>query len=982
MLRTLMGKKNKKNKSQSHSPAGQRPAGPTTTTLPEPPKKPPPPQAVPQPSPPASVPRAVALAPSPSPAPATATAPAPAAVVKEPTVPEQETPPPSSPEPTVEKPVPIEELAPDPEPIKPIKDSPEHSALEVISAAPAPTLSVHDSVSELTREDSTFLLPSSVAAPIPSHLSVPTPVKPSRPDPVPELEPPASVPVSPLSHNTMTGARVTFEHLDIIYKYGTDSVNKTTAVPDMHSELKGAQGGLGALTNSQYVNSFNPLKEAIWFERKGQFAIGCQQDWTLCKVFMSVKKNSSSLNSNLALVDLEELPGDDASVYCLKTLGNRLVDDATNEWFHNTLEALYDLVEMDSTGSSDSKRRDELLHKVHLFVKTGSRTCFQTAVPAPSPWSDSNLPLPQRLSFGMIEQAFAKVKEVGGDKDPSCIDWVSLKIPAEDAKVVWQSITNKARGDLPQTAWWKVLYLIVQEMQPQLLRLNLHLLDKVEIATYDDFCDECVEPPDQDKTKFYQVLIQVINRLHTLCLTSTPPRRDMTVLNALDHAFFTSYPQFVKHIVEATNGPTPSPAPAVAPPTPPAIPSLLIPEANTDAPNDAPLETAIAPVPDPAEPSDVEPTENAAQDEPLVADATPEPTFTSQAPAPEPVTSPAPLTTPELEPPVVPAEPTPGPVALAAPPHVTEKPPIDATPAATAKQRSSGLSLRSPPIDIPTEIKTGPIQGQTRQNCNSDNFSLTGSLAELNKEEMLVDLLQQAAAVCEQITLEKRQLITKERRQARNLRSAQDNLKALQTVNAQLMAENSDQKEEIYQREDEINQLHSEGQQAAKELSRVDGLNSQLQEKIEELTKTIESLTVDKIGLHKELEESREKVGNLRAELAFAGKEKQALEAQVASAKEAKAGVENEMATMRIEKDSISLELKGTKTMLESANDEIDRLEEIQAEQQRMEAETRRAAMEARRREFETAEKEALASLQKAEELRAATSIARRNRGL
>jgi hypothetical protein len=33
----------------------------------------------------------------------------------------------------------------------------------------------------------------------------------------------------------------------------------------------------------------------------------------------------------------------------------------------------------------------------------------------------------------------------------------------------------------------------------------------------------------------------------------------------------------------------------------------------------------------------------------------------------------------------------------------------------------------------------------------------------LNKEETLVDLLHQAAAMCEQITLEKRQLVTKEK---------------------------------------------------------------------------------------------------------------------------------------------------------------------------------------------------------------------------
>jgi chromosome segregation ATPase len=263
-----------------------------------------------------------------------------------------------------------------------------------------------------------------------------------------------------------------------------------------------------------------------------------------------------------------------------------------------------------------------------------------------------------------------------------------------------------------------------------------------------------------------------------------------------------------------------------------------------------------------------------------------------------------------------------------------------------------------------------------------DTISLAGSVVECNKEENLMDLMRQATAMCEQITLEKRLLVTKEKRMTRNLKSAQDHLFAIHKVNAQLMAENSDQKEELYQREGEINQLIANGKQAAKDMAALDSLHNKLQEQIEELAKAIETLTAEKAGLQKELEVVNITTADLQGELVAAGKDKEALKAQVTAVKEATDAVQKDVVSMQQEKDSVQLELKNVKKMLESANDEIDRLDDIQAEQQLKEAEARKAAMEARRLEFEAAEKEALASLLKAEELGKAKSAARKIRSI
>ncbi|CAB9515801.1 expressed unknown protein [Seminavis robusta] len=866
----------------------------------------------------------------------------------------------------------------------------------------------------------------------------------------------------------MTGARVTFEHLDIIRKYGADASSSPTAIPDMHAELKSADGGLGQLSPSQYAFLFNPLKEAIWFQRKGQFAIGSHQDWSLCKFYMAVKTNPSSLNYNFTFIDIDDMPGDDGTVHVLRTLGNRLSDDAANDWFHNTIDALYELLEIDATGSTDSARRDELLRKVHAFVVQGSRTCVQSAAPAPSPWSNAQLPEPPRFSFGVIAHVFMQLRQLGVAADPDLVDWASMNIPPEDAKLVWQSLSSRARLYLPQHAWWKVLYIIVHEVQPQLLRLNLHLLDKASVATYEDFCDECMEPPDQDTSKFYQCLLQIINRLHVVCLTTPPENRDSSILSSLDHMFFKLYPHLVQHIVDApAAAPIDAPgempqAPKDAPPTisavpaeeaaapvpevavtPPtisarAMPPILAEEAVAPVPEEPPAlltpEPAPAPAPEPLPAApEPEPVPAPAPAEPQAPEnipatapaAAPVPEVPAEAPAPEPVMasppilapeavetpSPAPAPTPD---PVAPADPSPVPApeplpqapapapAVAAPiPEQAAQPvetpvaapvpapqpaaaPVPAPQPAAAPvpaPRPAARRTASKPKrdkDIPTEIKTGPPQARQ----NADNYSMSDSLVELTKEENLLDLMQQAAAMCEQITVEKRTLVTKEKRMGRNLRSAQENVKALQSVNAQLLAENSDQKEEIYQREDEINQLHGEAKQAAKELSALDTLNSQLQAQIEELNKTIEALNADKSGLQKDLAESKKDTAGLRDDLSAAAKEKEVLLADIAAERDAKASVEKDLMTSKQEKGAVELKLRDTRRLLEEANEDIDRLEEIQAEQQRKEAEARKAAMEARRREFEAAEREAIESLQKAEDMRKTKSATRRSRAI
>jgi len=790
--------------------------------------------------------------------------------------------------------------------------------------------------------------------------------------------------------DTTKDAYITFEHLSIIQKFGNNSnVDKETAPVEMHTALKSAEGNLSALTTTNYVTRFNPLKEAIWFSRKGIFATEYLQDWTMCKTFMTVKTSASALTTNLALLDLEGLPGDD-NVLSLTELGNKLGDKLSNASFHITLEALYDLVEMDSNSNADSDRRNELFKRVASFVYKGSYDCLHKAKPQPGLLE---APTPPRFSFGMILQIYLKLKADGADTEITSDQWKNeMEIDPQDGAAVWLSLRKQAQLDLPRQAWWKVLFILVLEYEPHLLRMNLTLLDSSKVKSFADFRDESMEPPDQVKGKFYKKMIQQVFSLQNVCLLTDPPRTGEameSVVNVLKKVFVSGEGTvFRKDIIEDTIM-APNPEPPVMSSEPESKARELAPMAEISVPDVE--SSAKAPSDAPGAPAEVS---HAGAPEAKVAKDQPAPVPAPQVDAPGPNLAPGPKRdTGNANVGAVDADADAVAVATDANDveedvynddndayRETEKP---------TETNVDGKKDSKPPISTIRTHMTLGIPTSINPGQTSDMLSVTGSITggggdgssgELVKEEALLDLMHQAASLCTSISKEKQHLVTRERRMGRNLKSAQDTLTGLEAINKQLMKENNDQKEEIYKREDDINQLHAEAKQAAKELSAMDIQNSQLQEQIEELKKTVIGLNNEKKTLQEDLATSNATSESLEDALEVSRKEMEALKAQLEMEQAAKKAVEDDLLSMTKAKSQVESELQDTQGLLESANEEIDRLEELQAEQQRAEAEARKAAMEARRREFEAAEREAEESLRKAEELRTAKAAARRSR--
>ena len=815
------------------------------------------------------------------------------------------------------------------------------------------------------------------AKPVPSSITRPAPIVPKEDPSLAPTTATAPVSVSDTAANTTNtntnsmmednddeAIFITLDHLNIIHKYGSANgvVDQQTAVVDMHQALKSApHGGLAKLTSSQYAARFQPLKEALWFGRRGSFEV--PQDWTLCKTYATVTTRAAALTTNLALLDLEGLPGDDTPTSSLLGWGNTLGDETANAWFHTTLEALYDLVAMDSDIRVDAARRDELLRRVASFVHQGSTEVLTATTQASTVTTDVATPPP--LSFGMILQVYLKLKGMGGHATtatPDANDWTQWGLTAADGPLLWKSLQERAQLDLPRQVWWKVLLVLVLELEPHLLRMNLTLVDSPAVRTFQDFLDECMEPPDQAKNKFYKQMMQQVYSLQNVCLLTSPPRVGPAMDNLIDvlKQTFVSGEQTVynPHVVDdIATGEAPAPAPA---PTPAPIPAAI--EAPVDAPEDAPAKDVKAPASD--KPSDP---------------PAPAPEVSHAAAAPEVRNNDAPAPVPAVDadgPNLAPSQKRLSASSKTEPAADADKKPPMPVIRTVAKPTSSRPPRAAPPSLLGIEINANHNINPGR--ATSDNYSLAGSITELNKEEALLDLMHQAAAMCDVITTEKQVLLTRERRMGRNLRSCEDNLQGLEAINKQLMKENNNQKEEIYKREDDINKLHVEAKHAARELSSLDTLNSQLQEQIENLTKAVDTLKGEKKDLQEQLETATATGDSLEDALEVAKLEAETLKAKIASEQAAKAAVEHDLSEMQTDKDMVELKLKGMVEDLEAANDEIDRLEDIQAEQQRVEAEARKAAMEARRREFEAAERDAAESLKKAEDMRAAKAAARR----
>ena len=442
-------------------------------------------------------------------------------------------------------------------------------------------------------------------------------------------------------------------------------------------------------------------------------------------------------------------------------------------------------------------------------------------------------------------------------------------------------------------------------------------------------------------------MMQQVYSLQTVCLLTSPPRVGPAMDNLVDvlKQTFVSGEQTVYHpdVVESiVAGETPAPVDA-----PEDLPSKVTVEAGSDKPSDPPA---------------------------------PAPEVSHAAAAPEVRNKDAPAPVPAVDadgPNLAPSQKRRSALSAANAPADDTKPPVPVIRTVAQPSTTSRLVRAAAPSNL-VGIEINANHNINPGRATSDNYSLAGSMAELHKEEELLNLMQQAAAMCDVISTEKQVLLTRERRMGRNLQSAQDNLQGLEAINRQLVKENKEQKEEIYKREDDIHQLHVEAKHAARELSSLDTLNSQLQEQIESLTKSVDALNNEKKELQEQLDTATAKGESLEDALQVAKLEAETLHAKIASEQASKAAVEHDLSELKLDMTMVELKVKGLEEDLDAANDEIDRLEEIQAEQQRLEAEARKAAMEARRREFEAAEKEAEESLKKAEDMRAAKAAARR----
>ena len=500
MLFLGMGKKNRSNKKKGNR-SKSRSASP-----PPPPKKKPEPVAAPAPV--EAVEAPVVEAPVAAPAPAVEPVPPKAAVVdvdnlqKEPEKPAVVAPSPAAPAPApAPAPTPAPEVTSAPSPAAPVPVS----STEAVGTTAATTVQPATSETQETTPISPLVQEALVSPAAETSVSVALPGQPGSQAVAPEATPVANNKTTTTTTTTTTTAlntstntstmsnpRVTFEHLNLIEQAGaaTNQEDTQTAVADMHAKIKEAEGNLGSLNANQYAFTFTPLKEAIWFQRKGQFAIGTETNWTLCKLFHAVKHNASTLSTlNLPLVDLEDVPND-TTIDSWKTLGYKFENELHNIAFFQCLEALYELVELDSTSTNpNTERRNQLFHRVASFVKIGSRQCFETATPQASSVAPTE---PPRFSFQMILKIFEKLQQVGPRADPTGFDWDTMGIDAKDGVEVWKSLATCKRLNLPRQVWWKVLFVLVFDLEPHLLRMNLQLLDKEAIKSFQDFLDDAV----------------------------------------------------------------------------------------------------------------------------------------------------------------------------------------------------------------------------------------------------------------------------------------------------------------------------------------------------------------------------------------------------------------------------------------------------------------------------------------------------------